>query len=110
VANKLFIGGLSFDTNDGSLKTFFEQAGAVESAAVITDRFSGKSRGFGFVEMSSSAEGRCPQALRRARPSTLSMARSWMVERSMSTRRASAAVAAEVETGGNAGRRQNRHY
>ncbi len=58
MANKLFIGGLSFDTNDGSLKTFFEQAGAVESAAVITDRFSGKSRGFGFVEMSSSAEAR----------------------------------------------------
>jgi RNA recognition motif-containing protein len=58
VANKLFIGGLSFDTTDGSLKTFFEQAGAVESAAVITDRFSGKSRGFGFIEMSSSAEAR----------------------------------------------------
>jgi len=58
VANKLFVGGLSFDTTDGSLKTFFEQAGTVESAAVVTDRFSGKSRGFGFVEMSSSAEAR----------------------------------------------------
>jgi RNA recognition motif-containing protein len=58
VANKLFIGGLSFDTTDESLKTFFEQAGTVESSAVITDRFSGRSRGFGFVEMSSSAEAR----------------------------------------------------
>lgn len=58
MANKLFVGGLSFDTADESLKTFFQQAGTVESAAVITDRFSGRSRGFGFVEMSSSAEAR----------------------------------------------------
>ncbi len=55
---KLFVGGLSFDTTDDSLRTFFEQAGTVESATVVTDRYSGRSRGFGFVEMSSSAEGR----------------------------------------------------
>ena len=58
MANKLFVGGLSFDTTDDSLKTFFQQAGTVESSAVITDRFSGRSRGFGFIEMSSSAEAR----------------------------------------------------
>jgi len=58
VANKLFVGGLSFDTTDDSLRTFFEQAGTVDSAQVVTDRFSGRSRGFGFVEMSSSAEAR----------------------------------------------------
>lgn len=58
VANKLFVGGLSFDTTDDSLRTFFEQAGAVDSAQVVTDRFSGRSRGFGFVEMSSQAEAR----------------------------------------------------
>ena len=55
---KLYIGGLSFDTTDDGLKTFFEQAGTVESASVITDRYSGRSRGFGFVEMGTSAEGR----------------------------------------------------
>ena len=55
---KLYIGGLSFDTTDDGLRTFFEQAGTVESASVITDRYSGRSRGFGFVEMATSAEGR----------------------------------------------------
>jgi len=58
VSMKLYIGGLSFDTTDDGLKTFFEQAGTVESASVITDRYSGRSRGFGFVEMGTSAEGR----------------------------------------------------
>jgi RNA recognition motif-containing protein len=55
---KLFVGGLSFDTTDDRLRSFFEQAGTVESASVVLDRYSGRSRGFGFVEMSSSAEGR----------------------------------------------------
>ena len=54
----LYVGGLSFDTTDDGLKTFFEQAGTVESASIITDRDSGRSRGFGFVEMASEAEGR----------------------------------------------------
>ena len=54
----LYVGGLSFDTTDDGLKTFFEQAGTVESARVITDRDSGRSRGFGFVEMATEAEGR----------------------------------------------------
>jgi cold-inducible RNA-binding protein len=58
VAMKLYVGGLSFDTTDDGLRTFFEQAGTVESASVITDRYSGRSRGFGFVEMATSAEGR----------------------------------------------------
>ncbi len=52
----LYVGGLSFDTNDDGLKTFFEQPGTVESARVITDRDSGRSRGFGFVEMTTEAE------------------------------------------------------
>jgi RNA recognition motif-containing protein len=58
MANKLYIGGLSYETNDEELKTFFQQAGTVESASVATDKFSGKSRGFGFVEMSSVAEAK----------------------------------------------------
>ncbi len=53
---KLYVGGLSFDTTDDGLRAFFEQAGTVESASVITDRDSGRSRGFGFVEMATEAE------------------------------------------------------
>ena len=55
---KLYVGGLSFDTTDDGLKVFFEQTGTVESASVITDRYSGRSRGFGFVEMPTNSEGR----------------------------------------------------
>lgn len=51
MAKRLFVGGLSWDTTDNSLRAAFEQAGAVESASVVTDRMSGRSKGFGFVEM-----------------------------------------------------------
>ncbi len=54
---KLYVGGVSFDTTDDGLRTFFEQAGTVESASVVTDRYSGRSRGFGFVEMATGEEG-----------------------------------------------------
>ncbi len=56
MATKLFVGGLSWDTKEDSLKNFFSQAGDVVSATVITDKFSGRSKGFGFVEMSSEQE------------------------------------------------------
>jgi RNA recognition motif-containing protein len=56
VAKKLFVGGLSWGTTDNKLSEFFSQAGTVVSAVVITDRFSGKSKGFGFVEMSTDEE------------------------------------------------------
>jgi len=46
----LFIGSLAYATTDDTLKAFFEQIGEVESARVITDRDSGRSKGFGFVE------------------------------------------------------------
>ena len=58
MARKLYVGGLSFDTTDESLRAFFEQVGKVDSASVVTDRFSGRSRGFGFVEMATAAEAR----------------------------------------------------
>jgi RNA recognition motif-containing protein len=58
LARKLYVGGLSFDTTDETLRTFFEQVGKVDSASVVTDRFSGRSRGFGFVEMATAAESR----------------------------------------------------
>lgn len=50
---KLYVGSLSYNTTDDSLKELFEQAGAVDSASVIIDKMSGRSKGFGFVEMSS---------------------------------------------------------
>ena len=56
MSHKLFIGGLSFSTSDERLRDLFAVAGGVESAAVVTDRDTGRSRGFGFVEMAT-AEG-----------------------------------------------------
>lgn len=56
MAKKLYVGGLSYNTVEGTLKELFAQAGAVESATVIMDRMSGRSKGFGFVEMASDAE------------------------------------------------------
>lgn len=56
MAKKLYIGGLSFDTTDDSLGAAFAQAGTVVSAIVIKDRNTGRSRGFGFVEMSTDEE------------------------------------------------------
>ncbi len=54
--NKLYVGGLSYSVTDDKLQEIFAPHGTVESARVITDRMTGRSRGFGFVEMSSQAE------------------------------------------------------
>ncbi len=54
--NKLFVGGLSWDTTEDALRAFFAAVGTVVSVAIITDRYSGKSKGFGFVEMSTPEE------------------------------------------------------
>lgn len=56
MASKLFVGGLSFSTTSEGLREFFAQCGNVTSATVITDQFSGRSRGFGFVEMATPEE------------------------------------------------------
>jgi len=56
MAKKLYVGGLSFNTTNDTLAAAFAQAGTVVSAVVIIDKFSGKSKGFGFVEMSSDEE------------------------------------------------------
>ncbi len=56
MGKKLFVGNLSFGANDQTLMDAFSQCGTVESAKVIIDRDSGRSKGFGFVEMSSDAE------------------------------------------------------
>jgi RNA recognition motif-containing protein len=56
MASKLYVGGLSYSTTSDGLREFFAQSGNVLSATVITDRFSGQSRGFGFVEMGTAEE------------------------------------------------------
>ena len=56
MANKLYVGGLSFSTSDDRLREMFAVAGGVESAAVVMDRDTGRSRGFGFVEMATAEQ------------------------------------------------------
>lgn len=51
MAKKLYVGGLSYNTTDQALHTYFSEIGEVESATIITDRETGRSKGFGFVEM-----------------------------------------------------------
>ena len=58
MAKKLYVGGLSYDTTEDGLKEAFAKAGTVESAVIITDKMSGRSKGFGFVEMSSEEEAK----------------------------------------------------
>jgi len=56
MGNKLYVGNLPFSATDDSLREMFGQAGQVESARIITDRDTGRSKGFGFVEMSTEQE------------------------------------------------------
>src|ERR687891_1099201 len=56
MSNKLYVGGLPYSVTDGQLQEVFSAHGTVESATVISDKFTGQSRGFGFVEMSSGSE------------------------------------------------------
>ena len=56
MAKKLYVGGLSYNTTEDTLKETFTQAGTVETATIITDKMSGRSKGFGFVEMSTDEE------------------------------------------------------
>jgi len=54
--NKLYVGGLPYSVTDAQLQEIFSAHGSVESARVISDKFTGQSRGFGFVEMGSGSE------------------------------------------------------
>jgi RNA recognition motif-containing protein len=56
MGSKIYVGGLPYTTTDAQLQEIFSAHGTVESARVITDKFTGRSKGFGFVEMSSSEE------------------------------------------------------
>ena len=57
MSQKLYVGGLPYSVTDGQLEEIFAEHGTVESARVIADKFTGQSRGFGFVEMGSGEEG-----------------------------------------------------
>lgn len=54
--NKLYVGGIPYRTTEDELRTAFEEAGTVTSASIIMDRMTGRSRGFGFVEMADEAQ------------------------------------------------------
>jgi RNA recognition motif-containing protein len=56
MAKKLYVGGISYSTNDGGLKDAFAQCGEVASATIIMDRMTGRSKGFGFVEFANDAD------------------------------------------------------
>ena len=56
MATKLYVGGLPYSTQEDALKELFMQAGSVVSAVIIMDKMSGRSKGFGFVEMSTNEE------------------------------------------------------
>jgi len=56
MGSKIYVGGMPYSTTDAELNELFATHGTVESAKVVTDKFTGQSRGFGFVEMSSAEE------------------------------------------------------
>ncbi len=56
MSKKLYVGGISYDTTEDVLRQAFEQAGTVESSSIILDRMTGRSKGFGFVEMATEEE------------------------------------------------------
>ena len=58
MSTKLYVGSLSYETTEDALKNLFSEAGTVTSATVITDKISGRSKGFGFVEMSTEEEAK----------------------------------------------------
>ena len=53
----IFVGNLSFDTTEGAVRTLFEEFGTVDRVNIVTDRDTGRARGFGFVEMANDGEG-----------------------------------------------------
>jgi cold-inducible RNA-binding protein len=55
---KIYVGNMSFDTSEDDLRKAFEAHGTVDSVAIISDKYSGRSKGFGFVEMSNATEAK----------------------------------------------------
>ena len=59
---KIYVGNLSFDTTESELRAAFEAHGTVDSVAIISDKYSGRSKGFGFVEMENAEEAKAAMA------------------------------------------------
>jgi RNA recognition motif-containing protein len=59
---KIYVGNLSFDTSESDLRTAFEAHGTVDSVAIISDKFTGRSKGFGFIEMNNAEEAKAAMA------------------------------------------------
>ncbi len=55
---KIYVGNLSFDTSESDLRTAFEAHGTVDSVAIISDKYTGRSKGFGFIEMNNDEEAK----------------------------------------------------
>src|SRR2546421_216681 len=70
VAKRIYVGGLPYSAKDQDLQDLFSKSGTVSSVSVITDRYSGESKGFGFVEMSTDAEA--DAAIRATNGTTMS--------------------------------------
>jgi len=58
MSQKLYVGGIPYNSTEDEIKAYFAEAGEVVSVTVITDRYTGRSRGFGFVEMGSEDDGK----------------------------------------------------
>ena len=56
MTNKIYVGNLNYDTEEETLRSLFAEHGSVSSVSIITDRYTGMSKGFGFVEMSTTDE------------------------------------------------------
>lgn len=65
---KIYVGNLPFSASEEDLKKFFSEAGAVQSVKIVTDAYSGKPRGFGFVEMASEADAQKAISLLNGKP------------------------------------------
>lgn len=80
MAKNIYVGNLSYDVSEDELRNIFEAYGAVETVSIITDKFTGRSKGFGFVTMANDAEAaRAIEALHqkdlKGRPVTVNEAR-----------------------------------
>lgn len=106
MARKLYVGNLSFNTTEEELKTFIAQAGSVESVTIVTDKFTGQSRGFGFVEMGNEAAAQ--QAIQQLNGQTLDGQTLIVNEARPQERRSGGFGGGERRRGGRTGGRRGR--
>ena len=103
--SKLYVGNLAFSVSNDDLHELFSQVGEVQSATIITDKFSGQSKGFGFVEMTTSEEA--ANAIRQFNDSELK-GRNIKVNEAKPRESSFGAGQRDRNSGGGAGRGRNR--